>query len=411
MVAELRACRFRAGNRLQLLENGVELFPALREAIDHAQTSVHLETYIFKRDRSGSEILAALKRAASRGVTVRVVLDGFGSADDAYAIQQEIESCGGACRLYRAEPKWFRWLVFHPDRLRRLHRKITVIDGETAFIGGINMEDDFPSTVDDTSQLAPRYDYAVRITGPLVADAIRAVNQVWLRLGWMTLGRDLSSWREFRQQARTLFKPRHTTTPLQTNLGTVTAGLVLRDNLRFRRSIEQVYLHFIREARHEIIIANAYFLPGRRLRQALQQAALRGVRVRLLLQGRVEYRLQSHATRWIYDLFLDAGVEILEYMPSHLHGKVAVLDDVVTVGSSNLDPFSLLLAREANVVVQDALFASQLRTSLEHAMSHGSMVVDSRAHGKRPVLNRALDALSYLLVRIGVAISGRGQDY
>ena len=189
------------------------------------------------------------------------------------------------------------------------------------------------------------------------------------------------------------------------------AALVLRDNLRYRRTIEQVYLQAIDQAQREIIIANAYFLPGRRLRQALIAAAKRGVRVRLLLQGLVEYRLQSHATRWIYDLFLDAGVEIREYMPSHLHGKVAVMDDVATVGSSNLDPFSLLLAREANVVVHDAMFASRLRSSLELAISRGSIVIDSRTHGKRHVFKRAMDALSYLLVRVGVAISGRGQDY
>jgi cardiolipin synthase len=200
-------------------------------------------------------------------------------------------------------------------------------------------------------------------------------------------------------------------TPVRAKNGAVKAGLVLRDNLRYRRSIEQVYLHFIQQAQREIIIANAYFLPGRRLRHALMEAAKRGVRVRLLLQGRVEYRLQSHATRWIYDQFLNAGVEILEYMPSHLHGKVAVMDNIATVGSSNLDPFSLLLAREANVVVQDVEFAQHLRHSLEHAIQRGSVVIDQAAHEKRSFLLRSMDALAYLLVRFGIAITGKGQDY
>ena len=396
---------------MQLLENGVALFPALRHAIDHAQTSIHLETYIFRRDRSGREILDALKRAAQRGVTVRVVLDGFGSAEDADGICQELESSGGACRLYRPEPKWFRWLAFYLDRLRRLHRKITVIDGETVFIGGINIEDDFPPSEDVTGQLEPRYDYAVRMTGPIAADAIRAVNQVWLRLSWAALDRSISSWRRIRQQARSLQKAAHTASALPTDAGTATAGFVLRDNLRFRRTIEQVYLHFIEQARHEIIIANAYFLPGRRLRHALMEASKRGVRVRLLLQGRVEYRLQSHATRWLYDQFLRAGVEILEYMPSFLHGKVAVMDDIATVGSSNLDPFSLLLAREANVVVRDADFVQQLRQSLERAIQKGTVVIEPGLHEKRQLLVRCMDALAYLAVRVGVAITGHGQDY
>ena len=411
MTTELQALRFRSGNALQLLENGVELFPALRHAIDQAQISVHLETYIFKRDRSGIEILGALQRAARRGVAVRVVLDGFGSADDADAIREALESSGGIFRLYRPEPKRFRWLAFYLDRLRRLHRKITIIDGETVFIGGINIEDDFSLSDDATGQLEPRYDYAVRMTGPVAADAIRAVNQVWLRLSWMEPDRSLSSWRHFRQQARTLLKSTQTSTALPTVSGTATAGLVLRDNIRFRRTIEQVYLHFIEQAKHEIIIANAYFLPGRRLRHALMEASMRGVRVRLLLQGRVEYRLQSHATRWLYNQFLQAGVEILEYMPSYLHGKVAVMDDIATVGSSNLDPFSLLLAREANVVVRDAVFVQQLQQSLERAIQKGSVVIDPGSHEKRHLFLRSMDALAYLAVRIGVAITGHGQDY
>lgn len=411
MDTNLRACRFRPGNDVQLLENGVELFPALCDAIDHARTSVHLETYIFKLDRSGRKILDALKRAARRGIAVRVVVDGFGSADVAEDIREEIEHSGGICRLYRPEPKWFHWLAFHPDRLRRLHRKITIVDGETAFIGGINIEDDFPASTHHSEHPEPRYDYAVRMTGPAVADAIHAVNQLWLRLNWVALGRSVTSWRHIRQQARLLLKTIHTVSPLPADVRLVEAGIVLRDNLRFRRTIEQVYLHFIQQAKHDIIIANAYFLPGRRLRRALKKAAKRGVRVRLLLQGQVEYRLQSHATRWIYDQFLSAGVEILEYMPSYLHGKVAVMDGIATVGSSNLDPFSLLLAREANVVVRDDVFVDKLKQSLERAIQRGSVVVDSSSHEKRGFILRCMDAMAYLFVRFGVAITGQGQDY
>lgn len=416
----MRGYRLRPGNHLELLENGVALFPALCAAIDAARSSVHLETYIFKTDASGREVLEAIKRAARRGVVVRVVVDGFGSAEQADVIRDEIQAAGGACRIYRPEPKWFRWLVLHPDRLRRLHRKMVVIDGQFAFIGGINIEDDFPDEPAENLPREPRYDYAVRIAGPVVSDIARAVNHVWLRLNWLEIGRSLSAWRQLRRQTRSWSGQPvpNVSTHAKPVSGSnepppdgMTAALVLRDNLRYRRTIEQVYLQAIDQAQREIIIANAYFLPGRRLRQALIAAAKRGVRVRLLLQGLVEYRLQSHATRWIYDVFMDAGVEIREYMPSHLHGKVAVMDDVATVGSSNLDPFSLLLAREANVVVHDVIFASRLRSSLERAISRGSIVIDSRTHGKRQLMNRVMDALSYLLVRIGVAISGRGQDY
>lgn len=156
---------------------------------------------------------------------------------------------------------------------------------------------------------------------------------------------------------------------------------MLRDNLLHRRHIERAYRKAIGAAREEIIIANAYFLPGRKLRQALIEAVRRGVRVRLLLQGRYEYFMQYHAVRTVYGSLLAAGVEIHEYSASFLHAKVAVIDadshlpgakPWATVGSSNLDPLSLLLAREANVVVEDATFAADLRQRLLEAMRKGA---------------------------------------
>jgi cardiolipin synthase len=186
---------------------------------------------------------------------------------------------------------------------------------------------------------------------------------------------------------------------------------VLRDNLRYRKAIETAYLEGITQAQHTIIIANAYFLPGRKLRYALIEAAQRGVKVKLLLQGKIEYRMQYHATRWIYDQFLGAGIEIYEYLPSFLHAKVAVLDEVSTVGSSNLDPFSLLLAREANLLIDDAAFTQSLRQSLEAAIVQGSKVIEHTLYARRPVFTRLTDGLAYLLLRVGVALTGKGSDY
>src|SRR5690606_12813139 len=145
-------------------------------------------------------------------------------------------------------------------------------------------------------------------------------------------------WREVRQKrVSPYFSPGHR------------AALLLRDNVRYRQTIENVYLATLRHARHDVLIANAYFFPGRRLRKALEEAAGRGVKVRLLLQGRSEYPMQYRACRYMYCKLLDDGIEIYEYMASYLHAKVAVIDQCAMVGSSNLDPFSLLLAREANV--------------------------------------------------------------
>lgn len=411
--------RFKAGNTVALLENGVQLFPALCEAFDQATRSIHVETYIFRLDAAGVKILHHLKLAALRGIRVRVMLDGFGSAQDEQTIQTELQSVGAQCRIYRPEPRQFTLKSFDFKRLRRLHRKIVVVDSRIAFIGGINFEDDYltpellnrdaegnyltPELLNRESD--PRFDYAVQLTGPVVADAVHAQDLLWLRLNWRLLLRGPRTWRHLR------FRHQRHRAALYPATGNVQAALVLRDNLRYRKAIETAYLEGITQAQHTIIIANAYFLPGRKLRYALIEAAQRGVKVKLLLQGKIEYRMQYHATRWIYDQFLGAGIEIYEYLPSFLHAKVAVLDEVSTVGSSNLDPFSLLLAREANLLIDDAAFTQSLRQSLEAAIVQGSKVIEHTLYARRPVLTRLTDGLAYLLLRVGVALTGKASEY
>jgi cardiolipin synthase len=397
--------RLKDGNAITLLENGVQLFPALCEAFDKATRSIHVETYIFRLDAAGRQILHHLKLAALRGVRVRVMLDGFGSAQDEQAIQTDLLSVGAQCRIYRPEPRQFTLKSFDFKRLRRLHRKIVVVDSRVAFIGGINFEDDYLTPELLNRESDPRFDYAVQLTGPVVADAVHAQDLLWLRLNWRLLLRGPRTWRHLR------FRHQRHRAALYPATGNIQAALVLRDNLRYRKAIETAYLEGITQAQHTIIIANAYFLPGRKLRYALIEAAQRGVKVKLLLQGKIEYRMQYHATRWIYDQFLGAGIEIYEYLPSFLHAKVAVLDEVSTVGSSNLDPFSLLLAREANVLIDDAAFTQALRQSLEAAIVHGSKVIEHTLYARRPVLTRLADGLAYLLLRVGVALTGKGSDY
>ena len=187
------------------------------------------------------------------------------------------------------------------------------------------------------------------------------------------------------------------------------AALVLRDNVRYRRRIEATYRIAIAQARSEILIANAYFVPGVRLQRALLLAARRGVRVTLLLQGRYEYFMQYHASRAVYGALLKAGIEIIEYEPSFLHAKVAVMDAaqgaVATVGSSNLDPLSLLLAREANVFVRNDAFAAELRAHLMHAVAKQGRRVDPQTHMQRPVTTRALTWAAYALMRFALLLT------
>jgi cardiolipin synthase len=196
--------------------------------------------------------------------------------------------------------------------------------------------------------------------------------------------------------------------------GSQRAAFLMRDNLWHRSDIEEAYLDAIARARSEIVIASSYFFPGLSFRHALAEAAARGVRVLLLLQGRVEYRLLHYASRALYGTLLDSGVEIHEYHKSFLHAKVAVIDGRwATVGSSNIDPFSLLLAREANVVVDDVAFANQLRASLQAALDRGALEVRAESWHRRPWPARVAHWTCYGFARLltGVFAYGQAQEF
>jgi len=383
--------RFIAGNRLTLLHNGVEYFPELEAAIDKASLEIFLAAYIFENDDTGRRIAQALKRAAGRGVSVHLLLDGFGSKSLPSELIAAMTQAGVQVLLFRPEVLSFK---IRRQRLRRMHRKLAEIDSRIAFVGGINIIDDMHTP----KQVPPRFDYAVKIEGPLVRVVHVAARDLWARVTWTHLRRE---WRHTRGLSATL-----------SPYGEQRAALVTRDNVRHRRDIEQAYLGAIAAAKQEIIIANAYFLPGRNFRRALINAAARGVRVILLLQGRVEYLLLHYASRALYGYFLDAGVQIYEYHKSFMHAKVAVMDGYwATVGSSNIDPFSMLLGLEANVVVEDNGFAHQLRHSLMQAIAQGAHQVMRERWKNLPLPQRVLIWISYGAARFFTGVFGYGREH
>lgn len=378
--------QFLGGNTLQLLTNGGAYFPALRHAIDAAQSEIYLETYIFADDDTGRSIAGALARAAARGVRVHVLVDGFGSKGMFAQTRRLLDAANIDVLIFgpKTSP-----LTLRRNRLRRLHRKLVVVDARVAFVGGINIIDDMHTP----RHTPPRYDYAVRIEGPLVASVLEQTGRLWHRVAWASLKRAAQ---------------RHPPADVAAR-GSQHAVLVVRDNFRHRSDIEDAYLDAIRGARKEVIIANAYFFPGARFRHALRAAAERGVRVVLLLQGRVEYVLLHYASRALYGSLLDAGVEIYEYHKSFLHAKVAVIDRRwSTVGSSNIDPFSLMLAREANVIVDDLRFSQELRRSLLDHMRSGAKVVAKRMWHRQPLWRRVLIWSAYGCARLLMGVAGYG---
>lgn len=401
-----------SGHQLALLQGGAEFFAALVQSIDRSVIEVRLETYMFYFDASGQQVAAALERAAFRGVSVYLVMDGVGTPPLPAEWAGRFKKAGVAWRIYSPLG---RWGLLIPSRWRRLHRKLCVVDGVVAFCGGINVLDDFFDPNHGVLEF-PRFDFAVRVEGPLVQTAHTTMAQLWWRLQALRKVRQgnlPTAWAAVRAAVRQALHPVSPPglAPLARSAGSVhsaTAELVLRDNLRNRTRIERAYRDAIGEARHEIIIANAYFLPGSKLRKSLIDAAQRGVRVRLLLHGRYEYFMQYHAARPVYDALLAAGVEIHEYSVSFLHAKVAVIDGRwATVGSSNLDPLSLLLAREANVVVSDTAFAAELRACLEQAFQSGGIPVDQARYASRPWHQLVLDRLAFGLMRALLFVSGK----
>ena len=372
---------FSGGNRVALLRGGDMLFPAMAHAIAAARSEVWLATYIFHDDPAANTVAQALVDAAGRGVQVRVVLDGFGCMSAVPRLMSLLLPAGVQLTVFRPLQRWWNWL--QPGQLRRLHQKLCVVDGEVGFVGGINLLDD-RIDINHGPTDEPRLDFAVQMRGPVVAPVEQTVRALWTRA---KLGRDFKEevaaiartaqpLTRVKQLMRRLRMPRGRDLALEPeSLRPMQAAFVLRDNFRQRRTIERSYIDAIRAARTRVDLMSAYFYPGREFRRALRHAAKRGVTVRLLLQGKLDYRLAGLAARALYDELLGRGVLIYEYTPAYLHAKVALVDDDwATVGSSNIDPLSLLLNLEANVVVRDAGFNAELSAQFDQAVAASTAI-------------------------------------
>jgi len=381
---------FYPGNRLTLLNSGAEYFPALLAAIASAEEQIWLETYIFAKDPVGDSVAKALADAAARGVQVRLLVDGFGARNFRDDFAELLARAGVLTLEYR--PEFGGGLKRH--RLRRLHRKLAVIDGHTAFVGGINIVDDNNAP----PELRPRFDYAVRVEGEVIAAISTAMRRMW----------EIVAWANLKQR----YRLHHIARPDCPPVGNQRAAFLIRDNIRHRNDIANAYLEGIRQAQHEILIASAYFLPGFRFRHALHAAAQRGVKITVLLQGRSDHPLLLYATRALYGSLLDEGMRIFEYHKSFLHAKAAVIDDQwATVGSSNIDPFSLLLAKEGNLLVADRAFAAALKNSLAQAMADGAMELRQQDWQRAGLGARLLHWVCYGAVRLLVGIAGYGPKH
>ena len=407
---------FSGGNQVQLLKGGDALFPAMHEAIRQARHEVWLATYIFHDDATAMSLVQALVAAHRRGVRVRVVVDGFGSKASLTHLREHLTGHAGhgvALAVFRPMHGWWSWL--QPGQMRRLHQKLCSVDGEVAFVGGINVIDDRFDLRHGLSDL-PRLDYAVQLQGPVVQAVEQTVRAVWTR-AWLgrdfkeellALARSAEPLSRLRRLIKQLRMPRGEGLRAEPGLvQPMEAAFVLRDNLRQRRTIERSYIAALRGATERIELISPYFYPGVAFRRALRDAARRGVKVRLLFQGKLDYRIAGLAARVLYDELLGSGVRVFEYMPAFLHAKVALVDkEWATVGSSNIDPLSLLLNLEANVIVRDAGFSAELARHFDEAIAL-SREVDPLASRNPGLFNAARRAMvawaAYVYLRMAGA--------
>ncbi|MGZ5179414.1 MAG: cardiolipin synthase ClsB [Ramlibacter sp.] len=384
------AARWYDGNEFVLLENGEEFFPRVFERIGAAREEVVIETFILFEDKVGLALHEVLVAAARRGVQVDLTIDGWGSPDLSEQFIAGLVGAGVRLHVFDPGPRPFGW---RPNMLRRMHRKIVVVDGEVAFMGGINY------SADHLADYGPeaKQDYAVEMRGPVVAEVHRFVHA------------SLAAGTRHNPQARRWWrwrrKARHAPEQLP-RVGSMRAMLVSRDNSRHTVDIERQYRIAIRAARERIVIANAYFFPGYRLIRDLRRAARRGVDVRLILQGTPDMAIVKVGASALYGFLAKAGVRIFEYCERPLHGKVALVDrDWSTVGSSNLDPLSLSLNLEANMIIRDRAFNAQLHAKLDALMRTSCKQVTFEAVSQAAgVLEVVRSFVAFHLVRLYPAL-------
>ncbi|KNC08820.1 cardiolipin synthase 2 [Klebsiella sp. RIT-PI-d] len=376
-------CDWREGNRIQLLENGEQFYPAVHAAIDEAKSRVILETFIWFEDEVGKALHAVLLRAAQRGVKIDVLLDGYGSPDLSDDFVNELTAAGVIFRYYDPRP---RTMGMRTNVFRRMHRKIVVIDTDVAFVGGINYSAEHMSSYGPQA----KQDYAIRIEGPVVQDILQFEVE--------NLPGNASVRRWWRRHHRAVEN---------TKPGNAQALFIWRDNDEHRDDIERHYLKMLANARREVIIANAYFFPGYRLLHAMRNAARRGVKVKLIVQGEPDMPIVKVGARLLYNYLIKGGVSVYEYRRRPLHGKVALMDDRwATVGSSNLDPLSLSLNLEANLIIHDQEFNQTLRENLNAIISKDCMLVDETMMPKRTWWNLGKSVVAFHFLRHFPALVG-----
>lgn len=352
-------------NAAQLLQSGNSFFDALEKLIDGAAHEIHFQTYIFAEDETGLRVSDALMRAARRGVRIFMLLDAYGSGNLSNAFVNKMKAEKIELRFFG---RLFREGKFHIGR--RLHRKVIVIDGITSVVSGINISNNynlFPGS-------PPWLDFGIIVTGDVSRKLELICKQSWLKIRFATLSKKLKQQPE--QSVDMVKRP-------------VKMRVRQNDRKIGKSQVAGSYYSLIRQAQESIVIVGGYFLPGRKGRRLLKKASKRGVSIRLIVAERSDVGLMRNAMLYLYDWLLRNKIQIYEYLPANVHGKVIVADKkIMSIGSYDLNTLSTYSNIELNLDIDDQILAFHLHDQLDEIMKRDCKKITEQFFKTRRGLNK-----------------------
>ena len=359
------------GNRIEVLQNGDGYFPSVFRDIAAARESVHVETYIWYDSAIATRLANLLAEKARQGVEVRILVDGSGGRQLKGEVKEMLTSAGAQVAH------------FHPLRLSNLgrinnrdHRKLIIVDGRIAFIGGHGIADEWTGNGQDMKHWR---DTALRVTGPSVNRLQGAFAENWVEEGGLIVAGD----KYF---------------PHLEALGTSVAHVAYTSPTGGVSSVQILYYLAIKAARREIVIQNPYLLPDDEAIEALEEAVQRGVDVKIMVPSddATDSPLVQHASHHHFGTLLKKGVKIWEYEKTLLHQKVIVVDGIwSSVGSTNFDDRSFDLNDEVNIGVLDPAVAAQLKAAFAADLAHARQR-SFEEWQNRGLWHKLVDGLAYL---------------
>lgn len=365
---------------MRLVRGGREYFDLLKDLINNARRSVHLQTYIFEKDSTGSSVAEALMNAAKRNVEVYLLLDGYASQGLPSEFIGELEGAGVHFRYF--EPL-IRSRNFYFGR--RLHSKVLVTDATCALVGGVNITDRYNDMPGQPAWL----DFALYAEGPVAVEACNLCRSVWSGSRKRIKSADCN--------------------PSDFNLdGGPISQVRLRRNdwVNNRLQISNSYLEMFRSATSSITILSSYALPGNVFRKNLERAIKRGVKVRMIVSGESDVKVVKLAERYWYNWLMRNDIEIFEYTKNVLHGKLAVCDsEWMTIGSYNVNDLSAYVSIELNFDVRDQKFVSKVEETLQHIIDTDCTKISHENIAQTNTFKKLSRWLAYTLIRITFSLT------